>query len=62
MLSVLVSSVVDRVKQKTVNKVCVASPINMQDLGERTKTGWPGMSNMPVGLVQNGPHHHLIEN
>jgi hypothetical protein len=42
--------------------VCVASPISTQDLGERTKTGWPRIRNMPVGLVQNRPHHHLIEN
>jgi hypothetical protein len=46
MVSVLVSSVVDRgfepgwVKPKTIKLVFVASPLSMQHKGERAKTGW----------------------
>jgi len=46
MVSVLVSSVVDRgfepgwVKPKTIQLVFVASPLSTQNKGERAKTGW----------------------
>jgi len=46
MVSVLVSSVVDRgfepgwVKPKTIQLVFVASPLSTQHKGERAKTGW----------------------
>ena len=58
MVSVLASSVVDRgfepgrVKPKNVKLVCVASPLSMQHLGERAKTGWPGIGIMcPSGAT-----------
>jgi hypothetical protein len=46
MVSVLASSAVDRgfkprsVKPKTIKLVFVASPLSMQHLGIRAKTGW----------------------
>jgi hypothetical protein len=47
MVSVLASSVVDRgVKPKTINLVCVASPISSLHYGERAKTGWLGIKIM----------------
>jgi hypothetical protein len=40
LVSVLASSVVDRVKPKTMKLVFVASLLSTQYEGERAKTGW----------------------
>ena len=79
----IVSSAVDRgsspgkVKPKTIQLICVASPPSAQHWGEKVKTGRLGIRIMcPSGatclpadcyfselaLEQSGPHHHLIEN
>ena len=56
MVSVLASSVVDhssspgRVKPKTIKLVFAASPISIQQKGERAKTGWLGIRIMCPSL------------
>ena len=39
----IVGSSPSRVKPKTIKLIFVASPLSMQQLGERTKTGWVGI-------------------